>query len=162
MMSSITIQSANRKDMQAVAAMMQALAREEGDKGRCTSEALQHQLQHGVPELLIYVASDVDDMMGCVLAYPGYDVLSASPGLHLSDLYVKPAYRRQGVGSALMQHLAQAALQRDMQWMSWTTLRANRHATAFYQALGASDVGVRFMAMGTRALRQLCREVTFS
>lgn len=153
----ITIREAEIADVPAIVEMMAGLAEEEGGESQLDASALKEAIEVGAPELLILIAQQQEEVTGCLLAYPGYDVLSASHGLHLSDIYVRPACRGHGAGRALIREAASVALNRDMVWMSWTVLRGNRGAQAFYRAIGADDVDVRFMAIGISAMRQLCQ-----
>lgn len=54
-------------------------------------------------------------------------------GIWLEDLYVRPAYRRQGHATALVDHLRGQTEGR----MEWEVLEWNQSAMDFYQQLGA-------------------------
>ncbi len=151
---------ATLNDASAITDMMAALAREEGGK-HClnTSQFVQH-MEQGTPELLIYVAMKQATYLGCVIAYKGYDVLSTSCGYHVSDVYVYPQARRQGVARQLLAALAGKGLQEGLEWMSWTVLHTNESAKAFYHVLNAETVGVDFMAMGASSMAHLAKAVS--
>lgn len=61
----------------------------------------------------------------------------AQAGLYLEDLYVKPHLRGQGIGLALLKHLARLATERSCARMEWGVLDWNQPAIRFYQKLGA-------------------------
>ncbi|MGO8700222.1 MAG: N-acetyltransferase family protein [Limisphaerales bacterium] len=58
-------------------------------------------------------------------------------GIWLDDVYVRPKYRRQGVGRALIQAVAQIGVERNCGRYEWTALNWNTKALDFYDSLGA-------------------------
>src|SRR5213075_69618 len=78
--------------------------------------------------------------VGMAIVYPGYDNDSGSAGLLLSDLYVIPAERRNGVGRALMSAAAAEAARRGGDWLMFFVAPGNRGAQAFYRRLGARQL----------------------
>ena len=85
----------------------------------------------------------------CVLAYQAelpvafalyyftYSTFAGLPGLYLEDLFVKPDFRGQGLGHALLQHLAKLAKDRGCWRIEWAVLHWNQSAIRFYEKLGA-------------------------
>ncbi len=149
------IRNAIADDYPAIIAMMHALAAEEQGICRLTESELERQVAAGTPALTVYVAEPHGIPCGCILAYPGYDVLSASSGWHLSDFFVQREYRGKGIGTALLARLADDGLRNGREWISWTVLASNHAAASFYKRRGASGVDVRFMAMGMTAMHRL-------
>ncbi len=80
-------------------------------------------------------------------------------GLWLDDLYVRPAFRRQGLGRSLIQAVARIAAERRCGRLEWSALRWNKPALEFYEGLGArlmDDWGLlRMNAEGIRRLAML-------
>src|SRR5918993_664144 len=74
---------------------------------------------------------------GFALYFFNYSTFLARPGLYLEDLYVKPEFRGQGLGKALLLHLAGLAHERGCGRMEWTVLDWNTPAIEFYESLGA-------------------------
>ena len=74
---------------------------------------------------------------GCAVFFTNYSTFLAKPGLYLEDLFVLPEFRGQGIGKALLLHLARLAHQRGCGRMEWTVLDWNQPAIDFYQTLGA-------------------------
>lgn len=64
-----------------------------------------------------------------------------APALWLSDLYIAPEARGQGVGRALMDALRSEARVHGAERVVFTVWRRNAPARAFYAALGAEVVG---------------------
>lgn len=75
--------------------------------------------------------------VGFALFFQSYSTFLAKPGLYLEDLYVRPAARGQGVGSALLSALARIAVQRHYGRMEWSVLDWNAPALRLYAELGA-------------------------
>ena len=142
---SLAIRRAYPHEMEAVAAMARALAAEEGETSRATAEACAQ------AAVTFWVATEGAEPLAFAMTYSGYDLASASAGTHLGDIYVLPAYRRRGVGRALLVAIAQEA----GGWLSFTVLEGNKTAQGFYAALGAQPVPVRFMAFGPEGLARV-------
>jgi len=74
---------------------------------------------------------------GGAVFFTNYSTFLAKPGLYLEDLFVLPEFRGQGIGKALLLHLARLAHQRGCGRMEWTVLDWNQPAIDFYESLGA-------------------------
>jgi len=74
---------------------------------------------------------------GFALYFYNFSTFLMQPGLYLEDLYIKPEYRRQGIGSALFQYLAQTAIDQGCGRFEWSVLDWNESAIAFYKQKGA-------------------------
>ena len=74
---------------------------------------------------------------GFALYFFNYSTFLAKPGLYLEDLFVKPEFRGNGIGKALLLHLAKIANARGCGRMEWTVLDWNQPAIDFYEKLGA-------------------------
>lgn len=75
--------------------------------------------------------------VGVMTWYPIYTSFSASRGLFLEDLFVRPAWRGKGFGGALLAHLAKRALAERRPSIGWFVLDWNEPSIAFYEALRA-------------------------
>ena len=69
---------------------------------------------------------------------------------------MRPAYRRLGLGRALLERVADIGARRGCGRFEWTALRWNANALEFYQKLGARQldewVTLRMDAAGIRTL----------
>ncbi len=74
---------------------------------------------------------------GFALYFTNYSTFLARPGLHLEDLFVTPEFRGQGVGKALLLHVARLANERGCGRLEWTVLDWNQPAIDFYESIGA-------------------------
>ncbi len=77
------------------------------------------------------------DPAGFALFYPTYSTILGRPGLHLEDVYVRPEHRGDGLGRALLAHLAALAVERGCARLEWWVLRTNEPALRFYDRLRA-------------------------
>lgn len=78
-----------------------------------------------------------DEPAGFALFFHNYSTFLAKPGLYLEDLFVKPERRGQGIGKALLLHLAKLANARGCGRMEWSVLDWNQPAIEFYESIGA-------------------------
>jgi GNAT superfamily N-acetyltransferase len=74
---------------------------------------------------------------GFALFFQNFSTFLGRPGLYLEDLFVRPAFRRRGVGHALFVHMARLAEERRCGRFEWSVLDWNEPAIAFYRSLGA-------------------------
>ncbi|HYS98314.1 MAG TPA: GNAT family N-acetyltransferase [Candidatus Dormibacteraeota bacterium] len=74
---------------------------------------------------------------GFALFFHNFSTFLAQPGIYLEDLFVKPEQRSHGVGRALLERLAQIAVERDCGRLEWAVLNWNEDAIRFYERLGA-------------------------
>lgn len=78
--------------------------------------------------------------IGYAILVPLYSSFEARPTLYLEDLFVLPAYRRRGIGKAMMLHCIELAWKRKCGRMEWTCLDWNVKAQEFYHKLGAKKL----------------------
>lgn len=74
---------------------------------------------------------------GFAIFFTNYSTFLAKPGLYLEDFFVHPEFRGQGIGKALLLHLARLANERGYGRMEWSVLDWNQPAIDFYESLGA-------------------------
>jgi diamine N-acetyltransferase len=98
---------------------------------------------------------------GFALFYYKYSTFLTGWGIHLEDLFVLPAHRRQGIGRALMSAVAREAVASGCRRLELSVLDWNRPAIDFYERLGAVslDDWTTFRFTGD-ALRDLSRTAT--
>jgi GNAT superfamily N-acetyltransferase len=59
-------------------------------------------------------------------------------GLYLEDLYVRPEFRRRGIGTSLLAGVARAAERENRAFVRWAVLDWNACAIRMYRALEAN------------------------
>ena len=83
------------------------------------------------------IAEDGGQPVGFALFFHSFSTFLAQPGLYLEDLFVIPALRGAGIGRALLERLAQVAVNRGCGRLEWAVLDWNKDAIRFYERLGA-------------------------
>jgi GNAT superfamily N-acetyltransferase len=61
-------------------------------------------------------------------------------GIWLEDIYVRPEFRKQGLGFNLMQAVARVGVEKNCGRFEWTALDWNEKALDFYDRLGAQKL----------------------
>ena len=77
---------------------------------------------------------------GFAVFYTNYSTFLAKPGLYVEDLFVKPTFRKKGIGRALLAHVAGLANERGCGRVEWTVLDWNEPAIEFYKTFGAAPM----------------------
>lgn len=95
---------------------------------------------------------------GYALFFKSYSTFLAKPGIYLEDLYVRPQFRSQGIGEALLKYLANLCLQRSYGRLEWAVLDWNEGAIKFYRRVGAIGMdGWTTQRMDEAALRKFVK-----
>jgi GNAT superfamily N-acetyltransferase len=105
-----------------------------------TEAALREALFGPAPAVETIIARVGGEVAGFALYFHSFSTFLGRRGLYLEDLYVRPAFRGQGVGRGLLEHVARLATARGCGRMEWAVLNWNRRAVRFYEALGARPV----------------------
>jgi len=134
------LRAAEARDVPAIVGLIRELAEFEqlGHLVRVTPESLQPHLFGVRPAAESVVAEVHGVVVGFALFFTNFSTFLGKPGLYLEDLYVQPAHRGAGVGSALLTHLAALAHRRGYGRFEWSVLDWNVHAIRFYERMGAT------------------------
>ena len=136
----LILRSATPDDAPILLALIKALAEYENLSHQVVGnvDALKEHLIGDRP-LVEAVLAELHDgkAVGFALFFQNYSTFLTKPGIHLEDLFVLPAYRRRGIGKALITYVAKLAVQRNCGRMEWAVLDWNEPAIAFYRRLGA-------------------------
>lgn len=90
---------------------------------------------------------------GFALFFANYSTFRARSGLFLEDLFVRPPFRRRGIGRELFRHVAQLACQRGCARLEWMAVDADTRAQEFYASMGAQRlVDRRLLRLSGEAL----------
>lgn len=74
---------------------------------------------------------------GYALFFEFYSTFQGRAGLFLDDIFVRPEFRKRGIGKALLDHVAGIAWNEKYFCMRWEVLDWNTPAIEFYRSLGA-------------------------
>lgn len=85
---------------------------------------------------VIFAVVDGNDV-GFALFFHNFSTFLGRSGLYLEDLYVKPAFRGQGIGTAIFHELGRIAKARGCGRLEWWCLDWNEPSIRFYKSLGA-------------------------
>jgi len=107
------------------------------DAVEATAEQLAESLFGPSPAAEAVLAERGQKAVGFALFFTTFSTWVGRPGLYLEDLFVRASERGQGVGKALLLHLAAIARERNYGRMEWSVLDWNEPAIGFYRSLGA-------------------------
>ena len=136
---SVAIRHATELDVPEILDLIRGLAEYErlADRVVATEEKLRTTLFGPQPSAEVLMAEVDGHCAGFALFFPNYSTFLAQPGIYLEDLFVKPHFRGQGIGFALLKKLAALALARGCGRLDWEVLDWNEPSIAFYRKLGA-------------------------
>lgn len=138
----LTLRRADAKDCALVLSFIRDLASYEQlmAEFQATEEKLQATLFSEKPCAECVLAFVDDAPAAFAIFHANYSTFLAKPGLYVEDLFVKPAFRKRGVGRALLAHIAKLANERGCGRVEWTVLDWNEPAIDFYKTFGASPL----------------------
>ncbi len=134
------IRRATAADVGAMVTLIYDLAEYERARERCTVTVEQlHTALFGTdPALFAHVATDTaGTVVGLAIWFRNFSTWDGVHGIYLEDLYVTPAARGAGHGTALLTALARECTERGYSRLEWSVLNWNAPAIAFYETLGA-------------------------
>jgi GNAT superfamily N-acetyltransferase len=134
------IRPAVRADVAAIVRLIHGLAEFEKltHLVQVTPESLAPHLFGARPVAEALVAERAGRVVAFALFFTNFSTFLALPGLYLEDLFVEPQARGQGIGQALLEHLARLAATRGCGRFEWSVLDWNEGAIRFYQRMGAT------------------------
>ena len=141
-MTELAIRRATPSDVALILALIKELAEYErlAHEVIATEEAIHNSVFGARPHAEVLIAEADGAPAGFALFFHNYSTFLARPGLFLEDLYVRPAFRRRGIGRALLTRLASLAVERGCGRFEWNVLDWNESAQRFYESLGAKPM----------------------
>ena len=89
------------------------------------------------PKVFCDLVEVEEKVVGMAIWFLNYSTWQGRHGIYLEDLYIKPEFRGQGYGKALLQHLARICNERGYGRFQWWVLDWNSPAIEFYHSIGA-------------------------
>lgn len=151
------IRPATPADISLMYALVRALAEYEREPHsvEITEEQLLRDGFGANPYYECLIAEEDGVPAGFALYFPIYSTWQGL-SLHLEDLFVYPEFRGCGIGKALLNQVAAAALKKGCTRLQWDVLDWNQPAIDFYQSIGATMLHEwRRMRMTEDALKAL-------
>ena len=134
-----TIRPACESDVRDLMKMIRELAQFETleHELEATETSLREWLFSGHPAAAALIATVDGVRAGYAVYFHTFSSFAGRPGIFLEDVYVRPQFRRRGLGSALLKEVAAIGAVRGCGRFEWIALRWNETALKFYQSLGA-------------------------
>ncbi len=108
------------------------------DQVHATPDQLHAALFGPAPAVYALVVEDGGgEVVGFALWFLNFSTWEGVHGIYLEDLYVQPGQRGSGLGKALLQTLAEIAVDRGYARFEWWVLDWNTPAIEFYRRMGA-------------------------
>jgi GNAT superfamily N-acetyltransferase len=101
------------------------------------AEGLARALFGPAPRVFADIATVDGEPAGFALWFYNFSTFRGRHGIWLEDLYVRPGFRSQGIGKALMAGLARRCLDEGLARLEWWVLDWNAPAIEVYRSIGA-------------------------
>lgn len=89
------------------------------------------------PRLFCEIAEWEGEPVGLAIWFLNFSTFSGRSGIFLEDLFVRPAQRGNGIGKALLVHLARQCVANGWSRLQWSVLDWNTPSIEFYKSMGA-------------------------
>jgi GNAT superfamily N-acetyltransferase len=133
------VRGATRQDVPLVLELIRELAEYEklSHEVVATEDSLLEWLFGDRPVAEVLLAEYGTEAAGFALFFHNFSTFLGKPGIYLEDLYVRPRFRRSGIGKSMLAHLARLARERGCGRVEWSVLDWNEPSIRFYESLGA-------------------------
>ena len=140
-MEEVTFRKAVREDVPLILEFIKGLAEYEkmSDEVVATEEILDEWLFDKEKAEVIFAIAEGEEV-GFALFVHNFSTFLGRAGIYLEDLFVKPKYRGNGYGKAILKRLAQIAVERGCGRLEWSCLDWNQPSIDFYLSLGATPM----------------------
>lgn len=133
------IRQAEISDAKAIIALIKELAEYEKMPNAVQVDEqifIDHLFSRKLASALVAV-SDAGEIAGYAVYFHSFSTWLGRAGIYLEDLYVKPEFRGQGAGLALVRELAAICEREGYGRLEWECLDWNEPSIKFYESLGA-------------------------
>jgi GNAT superfamily N-acetyltransferase len=132
------IRKARPDDVSAMLEMVSELAEFEkmSDEMIATEEAYQESFFGESPVAEALVAEIDGTLIGYAIFFSTFSSFVGRAGIWLEDLYVKPEFRKRGIGRGLLKFVGRLAEERNAGRYEWCVLDWNQNAIDLYTQVG--------------------------
>ncbi len=134
----LTLRMATADDAEVLNEMIAAFASYERLPTASTVDSLRAELNRPDRVFEAVIAFLDGRAVGFAVFFKTYATFIAKRGLYLEDIYVREEFRNKGVATALLKHVAQVAVERNLGRVEFTVLLWNTVAIEFFETLGAT------------------------
>jgi diamine N-acetyltransferase len=136
---SAVIRAARPDDSALIFALVRELADYEKltDEVDATPEAIAAALFAREPKLFCDIAEWNGEPAGFAIWFLNFSTFRGRYGIYLEDIFVRPAYRKRGIGKALLARLAVRCVAQGYARFEWSVLDWNKPSIEFYRSIGA-------------------------
>lgn len=142
MQKKLTIRKAEESDIPNIIGLIKELA--EYEKLLHLVELTETDLKNvlfGENKFVQVLLAEYDGILaGQALFFNNFSTFLGKPGIYLEDLYVKPEFRSNGIGKALLNELISIAKENNYGRVEWCVLDWNKSAIDFYKSIGAVEL----------------------
>jgi GNAT superfamily N-acetyltransferase len=137
-----TIRGTTVDDVPRILTFIRELATYEklADEVVATEELLREHLFGPRPAAEVVFGELAGQPVAFALYFRYFSTFLGRPGIYLEDLYVDPALRGRGIGTAMLEYLAFLAREEGCGRLEWWVLDWNEPARSFYRSIGAESM----------------------
>jgi GNAT superfamily N-acetyltransferase len=137
---SIKIRDAALSDVPLILSLVRELAEYEKLSAEvdATEEAIAAILFNPRPLVFCDIGEWDGQPAGFAISFLNFSSFRGRHGVYLEDLFVRPQFRRKGIGKALMQRLARRCVKEGWVRFEWAVLDWNKPSIEFYRSVGAA------------------------
>jgi len=138
----ITIRKAKKSDIPDILMLIKELAEYEKLLHEVvTTEEQLEKVIFGEQKFVEVLIAEVDGKLaGQTIFFHNFSTFVGRPGLYIEDLYVRPDFRGNGIGKALLKEVINLAKERNCGRVEWVVLDWNKPAIYFYKSIGAKPL----------------------
>jgi GNAT superfamily N-acetyltransferase len=159
----LKLRKADAEDIPLILSLIRELAEYERAPSAvvCTEQDLRRDGFGPSPVFHVIVAEWNGEAAGMAFYFYNYSTWQGRSGIFIEDLFVRPRFRRKGIGRALMAKLAQTAIAEKCHGIRWEVLDWNKPAIEVYQHLGSKfRDGWKIMQITGQELGELARSAS--
>jgi GNAT superfamily N-acetyltransferase len=135
----LTIRDAQKPDAALIVEYIRELAAFEKLSHECVADSslLEKWLFTDTPRAGCVMLEWEGKPAGFTLYFYSFSTFLTKPGIYIEDVYVRPDFRRKGIGKQVFQYFAEKTLDEGCGRLEWSVLDWNKDAIALYESIGA-------------------------